>query len=264
MIQRIASIWRFRGLARAITERELRMRYTGSVLGPVWLVLQPLAMVLVYTLVFSQLMRARLPGIDSHFAYSVYLLTGVVAWGLFLEIVQRSKGLLVEHGNLIKKMSFPRLVLFIPVVAVATFNFTMMTLLFIVFLLITGLFPGLPIIASVLPLAVLVMLALALGLLLSALQVFFRDIGQFMDILLQLLFWSTPIVYPANILPSWAHGWLAWNPMYGPIQALQTIFLEHKYPDLSVLLYPLAMAIVIGVIAIHVYRRLYGAILDEL
>lgn len=260
----LVDMWRFRGLARAIAERDLRMRYTGSVLGPLWLLLQPLAMVLVYTLVFSQLMRARLPGIDSSFAYSVYLLAGVISWGMFQEIVQRSKGILVEHGNLIKKVSFPRLVLFVPVVAVAGFNFLVMAALFVIFLFITGLFPGWAIFAAIAPLAVLVLMALAVGVMLSALQVFFRDIGQVVDIVLQLVFWGTPIVYPVTILPENAQRWLEWNPIMAPIRSLHTIFLEHQVPALAPLGYPLAVAAVVGVVAVYVYRRLYGAILDEL
>ncbi|QEI08620.1 ABC transporter permease [Pigmentiphaga aceris] len=260
----LLAIWRFRGLARAITERELRTRYTGSSLGPLWLVLQPLAMVLVYTLVFSQLMRARLPGIDSSFAYSVYLLTGVISWNLFLEIIQKSKNLFVEHGNLIKKVSFPRLVLYVPVVAVAGFNFLIMTILFLIFTLLVGMFPGKLILAAIPSLVLLTLMAVAMGVLLSSLQVFFRDIGQVIDILLQLLFWATPIVYPSSILPAAILRAIQWNPLVPLFSSLQTIFLEHRLPDFSTLWYPAAVTVVFGLLATYAYRRLYGAILDEL
>lgn len=260
----IVAIWRFRGLARAITERELRTRYTGSSLGPLWLVIQPLAMVLVYTLVFSQLMRARLPGIDSSFAYSVYLLIGVISWGMFLEIIQRSKNLFVEHGNLIKKISFPRLVLYVPVVAVAAFNFLVMFVLFLVFTVMIGMFPGKLVLAAIPSLALLVVFALAVGVLLSSLQVFFRDIGQTIDIILQLLFWATPIIYPISILPEAVQKAIQWNPLVPVMTSLQRIFLEHRLPDFASLAYPLAVAAVFGVLAVYAYRRLYGAILDEL
>lgn len=260
----LIAIWRFRGLARAITERELRTRYTGSSLGPLWLVLQPLAMVLVYTLVFSQLMRARLPGIDSSFAYSVYLLTGVISWNLFLEIIQKSKNLFVEHGNLIKKVSFPRLVLYVPVVAVSAFNFAIMSVLFLIFTIAVGMFPGKLILAAAPALALLVVFALAVGVLLSSLQVFFRDIGQVIDILLQLLFWATPIIYPASILPESVQRAIEWNPLVPVFRNLQTIFLEHRLPEFGTLLYPLAFAAGFGLLAVYAYRRLYGAILDEL
>jgi len=260
----LLAIWRFRGLARAITERELRTRYTGSTLGPLWLILQPLAMVLVYTLVFSQLMRARLPGIDSSFAYSVYLLTGVISWGMFLEIIQRSKNLFVEHGNLIKKISFPRLVLYVPVVAVAGFNFAIMAVLFLLFTIVVGMFPGWLIFAAIPSLVLLVVFALGVGVLLSSLQVFFRDIGQTIDIVLNLLFWATPLIYPMSILPEPVQKAIEWNPLVPIFRTLQGIFLEHKMPDFSTLLYPSVFAAVFVALAVYAYRRLYGAILDEL
>jgi lipopolysaccharide transport system permease protein len=260
----LLAIWRFRGLARAITERELRTRYTGSTLGPLWLILQPLAMVLVYTLVFSQLMRARLPGIDSSFAYSVYLLTGVISWGMFLEIIQRSKNLFVEHGNLIKKISFPRLVLYVPVVAVAGFNFAIMAVLFLLFTMLVGMFPGWLIFASIPALLLLLVFALGVGVLLSSLQVFFRDIGQTIDIVLNLLFWATPLIYPMSILPEPIQKAIEWNPLVPIFRTLQGIFLEHKMPDFSTLLYPSVFAAVFVALAVYAYRRLYGAILDEL
>lgn len=260
----VVAIWRFRGLARAITERELRARYTGSTLGPLWLILQPLAMVLIYTLVFAQLMRAKLPGIDSTFAYSVYLLTGVISWNLFLEIIQRSKNLFVDHGNLIKKVSFPRLVLYVPVVAVAAFNFVIMTALFLPFTAMVSMFPGAIVFAAIPALLVLVLMGLAIGVLLSSLQVFFRDIGQAIDILLQLLFWGTPIVYPISILPEPVQRAVEWNPLVPVFRNLHTIFLEHRMPDFTQLGYPLIFLAIFGALAIYVYRRLYGIILDEL
>src|SRR5690606_2602570 len=131
----LLATWRFRGLVRAISERDLRARYTGSLLGPLWLILQPLAMILIYTLVFSQVMQARLPGVQATpFAYSLFVCAGLIAWGLFVEIAQRTKNVFLEHANLIKKVHFPKLVLLVPVVVVALFNFAVLSLLFFVFL----------------------------------------------------------------------------------------------------------------------------------
>src|SRR5690606_30066910 len=128
--QAMAGTWRFRGLVRAIAERDLRARYTGSVLGPLWLILQPLAMILIYTLVFSQVMQARLPGTQAGtFGYSVFICAGLISWGLFTEISQRTKGMFLEHANLIKKVHFPKLVLLVPIVVVACFNFLVLTAL---------------------------------------------------------------------------------------------------------------------------------------
>lgn len=260
----LAAVWKFRGLARAIAERDLRARYTGSVLGPLWLVLQPLAMVLVYTVIFSQVMQARLPGADSVFAYSQYLCSGLIAWNLYTEITQRCKNLFVEHANLIKKVSFPRLVLLVPVLVVAIFNFVVMSLLFFIFLALIGQFPGWSVFSAIPNVLVLIMLALAGGLLAGTLHVFWRDVGQTMDIVLQLLFWGTPIVYPLSVLPDWARSIVELNPMAGPIINLQHLFTTGEAPSLLPLAYPLAIAVLLALAAYGCYQRLYADMLDQL
>ena len=80
-------------------------------LGAAWTVLSPLAMILVYTVIFSQVMHSRLPGSTSTFAYSIYLCAGILTWGLFAEIIARAQTMFLEHANLIKKISFPRICL---------------------------------------------------------------------------------------------------------------------------------------------------------
>ena len=83
------SIYQFRGLIYSIVVRDLRSRYIGSVLGMVWLLLPPIVMVLIYTVVFSTIMRARLPELDNQYAYSIYLCAGIIVWTFMLELVQR-------------------------------------------------------------------------------------------------------------------------------------------------------------------------------
>lgn len=261
----LLATWRFRGLVRALSERDLRARYTGSFLGPAWLVLQPLAMILIYTLVFSQVMHARLPGEHtSAFAYSVFICAGLISWGLFVEIAQRTKGIFLEHANLIKKVQFPKLVLLVPVVVVALFNFAILTILFFIFLVLVDAWPGWVVLWALPNVAVLCLLGLAAGLLAGVLNVFVRDIGQVVDISLQLLFWGTPIVYPIAILSDWMKSLLLWNPVVGPLTNLQQIFLNGAVPSMGSLLYPTLVALVLAVMALICYRRLFSEMLDYL
>lgn len=261
----LAGVWSYRGMVRAISERDLRARYTGSFLGPLWLVLQPLSMILIYTVVFSQVMQARLPGTQSGaFGYSVFVCAGLISWGLFTEICQRTKGVFLEHANLIKKVYFPKLVLLIPVVVVAVFNFLVLSGLYFIFLLLVGAWPGWAVFSALPVLATLIAVALSLGLLAAVLNVFLRDVGQVIDIGLQLLFWSTPIVYPMSILPEPIRALIVWNPMVGPITQLQNLFVAGQLPDYSTLLYPLAVAAVLAMLATWCYRRLFSEMLDYL
>src|SRR3954465_3317713 len=103
----LAGAWSYRGFILGSVQREFQSKYRNSMLGAAWTVLNPLAMIVVYTVIFSQVMRARLPGMDSKFAYSIYLCAGVLTWALFAEIVGRAQNVFLENANLIKKISFP-------------------------------------------------------------------------------------------------------------------------------------------------------------
>jgi lipopolysaccharide transport system permease protein len=116
------SIWAYRGFIRESVKREFQIKYLNSLLGAAWSVINPLAMILIYTVIFVQVMRAKLPGVDSTFAYSIYLCAGVLTWGLFAEITGRAQNTFLENANLLKKLSFPRLCLPVVVVANAALN----------------------------------------------------------------------------------------------------------------------------------------------
>ncbi len=96
------ALWAYRGFIVGSVKREFQSKYRNSLLGALWTVLNPLAMITVYTVIFSQIMRAKLPGVDSTFAYSIYLCTGILIWGLFAEIVMRAQNTFLEHANLLK------------------------------------------------------------------------------------------------------------------------------------------------------------------
>jgi lipopolysaccharide transport system permease protein len=104
----VRSIASYRGFIFGSVQREFQSKYRNSVLGAAWTVLNPLAMIFVYTVIFASVMRTRLPGTDSTFAYSIYLCAGVLTWGLFAEITSRGQTVFLENAGLIKKLTFPR------------------------------------------------------------------------------------------------------------------------------------------------------------
>src|SRR6476660_8645970 len=141
----LRSVWSYRGFISGSVQREFQSRYRNSLLGAAWTVLNPLAMIVVYTVIFSQVMKAKLPGVDNGFAYSIYLCAGVLTWGLFSEITGRAQNVFHEHANLIKKISFPRICLPVIVVLNAGVNFAIIFGLFVLFLMFSGTFPGWPV-----------------------------------------------------------------------------------------------------------------------
>lgn len=260
----LRALWAYRGFILGSVRREFQSRYQNSVLGAAWMVLNPLAMIVVYTVIFSQVMRARLPGVDSTFAYSIYLCAGVLTWGLFADISSRAQTVFLENANLLKKQSFPRMSLPVTVVANAVLNFAIVFSLFTLFLLVSGNFPGWAFLGLVPVLTIMVLFAIGLGVTLGILNVFFRDVGQFFTICLQFWFWLTPIVYPVNILPETIRPYVNLNPMARLIGACQDILVHGRWPDWWSLVPVLAVALVLCAFGMRLFRRHSGELVDEL
>lgn len=260
----LKAVWNFRGFVVGSVRREYQLRYRGTMLGIAWTVLQPLAMIFVYTVIFSQVMKAKLNGVEGDFAYSIYLCAGIITWGLFAEIVQRSQSVFLDNANLLKKLSFPRLTLPVIVLATALLNFAIVFGLFLAFLLITGNFPGMAILSMIPLLAVQVLFAVGLGVTLGVLNVFFRDAGQLSGLMLQFWFWATPIVYPASILPEWLKSWMNLNPMYHLVRGYQNVFVAKQLPDWQNLAVVAVFSAGLAMYAIGLFRRHAGEVVDEL
>lgn len=260
----IKALWAYRGFILSSVKREFQLKYRNSLLGAAWTVLNPLAMIIVYTVIFAQVMRAKLPGVDSPFAYSIYLCAGVLTWGLFAEITSRAQNVFLENANLLKKLSFPRLCLPVTVVATACLNFSIVFGLFTSFLLISGNFPGVAYVALLPVLAIHVTLAIGLGVSLGVLNVFFRDVGQFFNIFLQFWFWLTPIVYPANILPERLRPLMNLNPLAHLTGAYQTILVNGQWPQWQTLWPAALLAAALCLLGFRLFKKRAGEMVDEL
>lgn len=264
MLNILRSLWAYRGFIIGSVKREFQSKYRNSLLGAAWTVINPLAMIFVYTVIFSKLMHSKLPGIDSTFAYSIYLCAGMLTWSLFAEIVSRAQNTFLEHANLLKKLSFPRLCLPVIVVANALLNFCIVFGLFSIFLMISGNFPGVVYLALLPILAILVTFAIGLGISLGVLNVFFRDIGQFFGIVIQFWFWLTPIVYPITILPESVRSLMSYNPMANLVGAFQQILVNQQWPTWQGLLPATIVAVAMCILGMRIFRRHAGEMVDEL
>jgi lipopolysaccharide transport system permease protein len=254
----------YRGFILGSMKREFQIKYSNSLLGAAWNVINPLAMIIVYTVIFSQIMGAKLPGVESTFAYSIYLCAGILTWGLFAELTGEGQNVFLKNANVLTKLSFPRICLPIIVVANACVNFSIIFTLFTVFLLISGNFPGLPFLAIFPLLALLIIFALGLGITLGVLNVFFRDVGQFFGIFITFWFWLTPIVYPITILPERIQALLILNPMAPLLGAFQDVLVRGKWPHWENLWLVALLAIILCIIGMGLFRRHASEIVDEL
>ncbi len=258
------SAWGYRQFIFSSIRAEFKNRFIRSRLGGLWCVIHPLSQVLIYALILSRLMAAKIPGIDNRFAYAIYLCAGVSAWGLFVEIVTRSMTIFIDNGNLIKKIAFPKITLPLIMLGSALINHALLLLAMLVVFAILGHMPGPALLWLPLPIVVSLSLALGIGLALGVLNVFLRDIGQLVTIVLQILFWFTPIVYFISIIPESLRRFLVLSPIYPVVVAYQDVLVYGRAPDLGGLLTVFTISLALLAFALTLFRKAGADMMDVL
>ena len=258
------ALWAYRYFVLSSIRNDFRLKFIQSKLGTLWMVIHPLMQVLIFALILSEVLSARLPGIDNKYAYALYLMAGMLFWMLFSETVNKCMLLFVENANLIKKVAFPRICLpFIAAGSVLVNYVLLMVAIFVVFAVL-GHFPGIQ--ACWLPVLTVVTLgfAMAIGLLLGVLNVFMRDISQIVPVILQALFWLTPIVYRIDILPEHVARVFKHNPLYPLAASYQNVLLFDHPPVWSGVLPLVLVTFVLGFVSLLVFRRASPEMVDAL
>lgn len=217
---------RFRELVVSLTRRELNARYRGSALGKLWLVLQPLAFLGIYYVVFAQLFGQRMPGQKAS-TFALAMFCGLVPWIGFAETVQRGSNCVLEHGNLIKKFAFPTEILPVYMTLVSLIN---SILGFAMVVVAVGVLEGHgPRMVWLFPIALVLQGMFTLGIvyILSAITVYIRDIGQMIPMLMTFWFFMSPIFMFAKTprTPELLQSVLVFNPMTYVISMYREIFI---------------------------------------
>ena len=214
--------------------QDLVDRHASSALGATWTFFLPLANILIFTLVFSRIMGARLEsqGFEhlGQYSYSVFLIAGLLAWNAFASSLTRITQVFQEKAGLITKVNIPLLSLPLYVIISETIIYLISMAFFTVFLFAIdfnwrGTWLWVPVIFVIQQ-----MLAYGLGLLCAIMSVFFRDIRELLSVVTQLWFWLTPIVYVSTILPEQWHAVFRWNPMYHVIEAFRDVLIAGTNP----------------------------------
>lgn len=260
----LRALWDYRFFIISSIKTEYKTRFARSKLGFLWMIIQPLSMVLIYSLILSQIMKGKLPEVETQYAYPIYILSGVIGWTLFSEVFNRCLNIFIENANLLKKLSFPRLTLPIIVVGSSLINFLLMIFITYIVLGFLGHFPIKAI--YYLPLLVFITLALALslGLFFGIINVFIRDVGQLIGVIMQFWFWLTPVVYMLSIVPEKFHSLFLLNPMTGIIIGYQNVILYEKAPDLNLLIYPTIFAFIFICLTTIIYKKAVEEMTDVL
>ena len=250
-------LYQYRELLKTNVQKEIRGKYKGSFLGVLWSFLNPLLMVLVYALVFPYIMRTN---VDN---YLVYLITGVIPWNFFTTCITTGCNCVWINGGIIKKVYFPREILPISVVAAGLINFLISCVIIVLFVLFGGI--GFSIQLLWLPLIAIIQSALSLGLLfiLSAINVYVRDIEYLVGFLLNLLFYATPILYTADMFPESIRLVLYLNPMTTIIESYRNIFYYQQSPSLTSLMIVFAVSFMILIIGYLIFKKLERGFAEE-
>ena len=242
-----ASLRRNRSLIKALTQREVIGRYRGSVMGILWSFLNPVFMLVVYTLVFSVVFKARWSGgSDSKTEFALILFAGLIVFNLFAECVNRAPGLILANVSYVKKVVFPLEIL--PWVALGSALFHALISL-VVWLIAYLIFFGVPhITVLLLPLVILPFLLFVMGLTwaLASLGVYLRDVSQFIGLVTTAMMFLSPVFYPVSALPEAYRHLLLLNPLTPVIEQAREVLYWGKVPDMTILSVYLVGAILVA------------------
>jgi len=255
----LPSLYQYRNFIWRNAMHDFRHRYAGSSMGALWNVMHPLAMIAIYAIVFTSIMSPRLPGTDSRFGYIIYLCSGIIPWTAFADCVSRGCSSLVLNASYLKKLPIPEPV-FVAQEAVAAFVTAMISFVILfVFGLCVGMKPATTWLLVPLPVIALLALGFAIGMLLSTINVFFRDVQQWVGIVLQILMWTAPVVYVVDILPPQLQAVLKFHPLVPPLLAIRELFVYATWPPAWQWIAMLAWPAAFGVAALAVTNALASA-----
>ncbi|CAN5846400.1 hypothetical protein BH24ACT3_BH24ACT3_13340 [soil metagenome] len=228
-LQRMANVWRYRELMGNLVRKELKVKYKNSVLGFMWSLLNPALYLVVFSIVFQEILRTNVP------YFGIFLLSGLLAWNLFATALSAGAGSIVGNASLVQKVWFPREILPLASIGAALVHFLLQGIVLLAALVIFRRAPSLDFAVAMVPAVIVLLLlmsALAIGL--SAVNVYLRDTEHLLELVLLAWFWMSAIVYPYQLVAERLGGreWiLLLNPMIPIIVTFQRVIYNPSGPD---------------------------------
>lgn len=217
----LAEIWRYRGLLYTLVRREIKVRYAQSVLGILWALIQPAAFMIVFTILFGNLVKIQSDGAP----YAVFSFTAMVPWAYFSSALTTSTNSLVQNINMVTKTYFPRVFLPASAVMARMVDFGIAFILLFILMAWFKIAPTIGILALPWLMLIMILSAAGLGMGLSAVAVQFRDVSYAMPFAVHLLMYAAPVVYPASLIPDRYRLLYGLNPMVGVIEGFRSALL---------------------------------------
>lgn len=252
------NLYNYRELLKTNIQKEIRGKYKGAWLGVLWSYLNPLLMLVVYSVVFSQIMKIDIPN------YTMFLFTALIPWTFFTTTISQGSFSVVANGNILKKVYFPREIIPISVVTSNAINFLISCLIMLFFIFATGL--GVSWYILLFPIILFAQYILLLGItfITSSLTVYVRDLEHIITVLLMVLFYGTPIVYSMDMVPAAMKTLITLNPMTPIINSYRDILFYKQMPNMTELTLIIVISAVIFAVGLGVFKRLQRNFAEEL
>lgn len=251
------NLYNYRELLKTSVKKEVRSKYKNSFLGVVWSFLNPLLQIVVYAIIFSLILKSKQEN------YAIFLCCGIIPWTFFSIAINKSAFTMIENGNIIKKVYFPREILPISVVLSGLVNFFISCIIILLFCIFGGL--GISWHLILLPFIAILQSLFSLGLVfaLSAINIYIKDTEYIVQFILNMVFYATPILYQASLFPKKLRWVIDINPLGGMIEAYRDIFMLHRVPPASSLIYLTIISIVVFFIGLAIFRKLEKGFAEE-
>jgi ABC-type polysaccharide/polyol phosphate export permease len=250
-MEELGEVWNYRNLIYQLTRRDVLTRYKRSVLGVAWTMLNPLGMMLVLTLAFSEIFR-----FDTQYSYPAYVLSGLMMWNFFSQTTTAAMVNLVWGGGLLHRIYVPRTSFGLAAVLTGTVNFLFSLVPLVLVMALTGVPLRPSMLLFPIPLLLLACFSLGVGLLISTFAVYFPDVAEMYAIAVLGWMYLTPIIYPEEILPDVYQFWVTrLNPMYHLVRLFRTVFYLGRVPTWEELLPAAVVALVTLAVGWVVFTR---------
>jgi len=258
LFRELRGLWQYRDLFYTLTVHRIKVRYKQSLLGLAWAILQPLSLMLIYTVIFSKIAKVSSEGAP----YAVFAYAALLPWTFFSSALTNATLGLVNHSQLVTKVYFAREILPLTYVSAALFDFCVASTFLIALFFYYGVTLTLYALYAFPILLLLTMLVTAFSLVFSVIQVRFRDVGVAMPLLLQLWMFASPVVYPLSAVPAHLRGFYALNPMVGVIENFRRVMLQGTQPDFYSLGISLLVAALLLPVAYLYFKRVEATMAD--
>jgi lipopolysaccharide transport system permease protein len=256
MKSQFSGILEQRRLLWSLVALDMRKRYGASFIGFFWSVLNPLLQISIYTFVFGYILEVNVGGNSGTANYGIFLFAGMLPWIAFAEAVQKSSTSILENKNLVKQVRFPTALLPVHVLLSSFLHELIALLIFVVILFLLGQPPSFMAFGLLFLFPLQFILTLGFSLIVSALHVFYKDVGQFVGAVLTLWFFATPIIYPINLIQPWLKDFFYLNPLTPLISAYRSALLSNEVPELWSFAYLGIFSLLIFLLGVALFRRL--------